>query len=102
MITDINEIVAQCGEDSKNWFPELAENVEFMGLAAAGEVGELCNLLKKAKRGTHTFEELSGKIVAEAMDAIIYLFNILDIEGQDAAALYHHIRTNNVKRFGHE
>lgn len=102
MIADINEIVDQCGEDSANWFPKLALDTEFMALAAAGEVGELCNLVKKVKRGTHTLEDLSGKIVAEAMDAIIYLFNILYIEDQDAAALYEHIRNNNVKRFSHE
>jgi NTP pyrophosphatase (non-canonical NTP hydrolase) len=100
MILDINEVVAQCGRDSRDWFPDLAENTFFMAACAAGETGELLNLLKKVERGTHTPEEVSERVVSEAMDAIIYLFNILDIQEVDAAALYDRIRENNVRRFG--
>ena len=100
MITDINLIAEQCGEDSRTWFPDLASSTTFMALAAAGEVGELCNLIKKVERGTHSPEDVAGQVVSEAMDAIIYLLNILDIEGQDVAALYDKIRENNARRFG--
>jgi NTP pyrophosphatase (non-canonical NTP hydrolase) len=97
---NINDIAEQCGRDSKEWFPDLAQNTTFMALAAAGEVGELCNLVKKVERGTHSPDEVAGQIVQEAMDAIIYLLCILDIEGQDVAALYNMIRSRNVGRFG--
>src|ERR1700760_4839117 len=100
MITDINLIAEQCGEDSRTWFPDLASSTTFMALAAAGEVGELCHLIKKVERGTHSPEDVAGQVVSEAMDAIIYLLNILDIEGQDVAALYDKIRENNARRFG--
>ncbi len=102
MITDINEIVEQCGQDSKNWFPNHADSITFMALAAAGEVGELCNLVKKVERGTHSPEEVHWNIASEAVDALIYLCNVLSILEVDVAALYDKIRENNVRRFGHE
>jgi NTP pyrophosphatase (non-canonical NTP hydrolase) len=100
VITDINAIAVQCGNDSRAWFPDIAEDLDFMALAAAGEIGELCNVLKKVRRGTHTYEEMRDQIASESVDAIIYLLNILDIEGQDIAALYEMIREKNVVRFG--
>lgn len=40
--------------------------------AIAGEVGELCNLLKKCKRGDFTEEEKIKEIAEEIADIIIY------------------------------
>jgi NTP pyrophosphatase (non-canonical NTP hydrolase) len=100
MLTDINAIAYECGKDSEDWFPSTSDNAMFMILAACGEVGELANLQKKIERGTHAPDDLSGKMVEEAMDAIIYLFCYLDLEGQNVAALYERIRTANVGRFG--
>jgi hypothetical protein len=97
---DIDDIAEQCGNDSRDWFPNFADNTTLYALAAAGEVGELCNVIKKVERGTHTYEEVSGQIVSEAMDAVIYLLCLLDYEGQDVAALYDKFRSQNVARFG--
>jgi hypothetical protein len=100
MISDINEIADQIGEDGVTWFPDLAHNTTFMALAAAGEVGELCNLLKKIERGTHSPDELEDGVVSETMDAIIYLLAILWIHEVDVVNLYNKIREHNVERFG--
>lgn len=100
MITDIDDIIGQCLEDSEEWFPDLAGNITFMALAAAGEVGEMCNLIKKVERGTHAPEEVADQVANEVVDAIIYLLNILGIQKKDFSSLYDKIRENNVNRFG--
>jgi len=100
MLTDVDDIIEQCLEDSESWFPDLAHNTTFMALAAAGEVGEMCNLVKKVERGTHSPDEVADQIASEAVDAIIYLFNILAIQKRDFASLYDKIRENNAQRFG--
>jgi NTP pyrophosphatase (non-canonical NTP hydrolase) len=100
VITHINEIARQIDDDGRAWFPDLSDNKFFMAAAAAGEIGELINLLKKVERGTHTDEEVADEADKEAMDAIIYLLAFLHLDGQDIAALYEKIRENNVRRFG--
>ncbi len=55
--------------DDKEWsLPEW-------GNATAGEVGELCNVIKKIHRGDFTLEEANEKelIADEAADVVIYL-----------------------------
>lgn len=52
-------------------------------LAIADEAGELCNLLKKARRGDFTVEERKADILAEIADVMIYcdlLMSRLDAE----------------------
>lgn len=100
MLTDINEIAHQIDDDGRAWFPDLSDNKFFMAAAAAGEIGELINLLKKVERGTHTDEEVEDEADKEAMDAIIYLLAFLYLDGQDIAALYEKVRSQNVRRFG--
>jgi hypothetical protein len=100
MLTDINEIAYEIGKDGEDWFPDLCRNRFFMAAAAAGEVGELINVLKKVERGDCTIDEVTEQVDNEAVDAIIYLLAILDIDEQDVAALYAKIRENNVRRFG--
>jgi NTP pyrophosphatase (non-canonical NTP hydrolase) len=55
--------------DDKEWsLPEW-------GNATAGEVGELCNVIKKIHRGDYTLKEANEKelIADEAADVVIYL-----------------------------
>lgn len=59
----------QCYYDAKSWsLPEW-------GNATAGEVGELCNVIKKIHRGDFTLEEANDKnlLAYEAADVVIYL-----------------------------
>lgn len=69
---------------AKRWAPWSPEDLRFLSLALAGEVGEFCNLIKKAWRGditkkkrrrwkAETREELADiriylELVARAMD----------------------------------
>src|SRR6266478_7991104 len=41
-------------------------------LALAGEVGELCNLLKKVKRGDFPLEQVRKDVLKEVADIITY------------------------------
>lgn len=63
----------------KNWAPWGPEDVRFLALAMAGEVGELLNLIKKQWRGdlaTATSDQASShymKVRGEMADVRIYL-----------------------------
>ncbi len=50
----------------KDWTPQD------WALAMAGEVGELCNLLKKVKRGDFSMEEVRDEVLKEVADVITY------------------------------
>lgn len=100
MITDIDLIAEQCLKDSKDWFPDLADNTFFMAAAAAGEAGECVNKLKKVERGTHTPDEVAYDAAAEAMDNIIYALHVIALTGYTPSALYNDIREKNAQRFG--
>lgn len=79
----IHEIVV------KKWSAWSEEDCRFLALALAGEVGELCNLIKKAWRGDIT-EEKSAKWKAdvreELADIRIYLELLALAEGVDLDA----------------
>lgn len=63
--------------DVKDYFPELAKDVEqlilHMGLSLAGEVGEVANELKKWHRGDFGFIDLQTRLGKELPDILIYL-----------------------------
>lgn len=52
-------------------FPTCADwTLQDWGCSLAGEVGELCNMLKKLRRGDFTLKILRKKILAELADII--------------------------------
>ena len=56
------------------------QNLGFMGLAVAGEVGELANVIKKIWRGSvdeDKMKELFNALDEEAVDVLIYLCEIV-------------------------
>lgn len=55
------------------------------GNALAGETGELCNVLKKIRRGDFTLEAANEKelIADEAADVVIYLDQLCQLAGID-------------------
>lgn len=85
--------------DTERWFPKT-RNLPFMGLALAGEVGEVCNLLKKVERGTHTLDEIRAELKEEVVDVFTYLLNIAAMLNLDLEEGYETKRTKNGKRFG--
>ena len=96
----LEEIIRQCGEDSYEWFPDTSWDLFFMAASAAGEAGECVNQAKKARRGTHTSDEVRAKIEEEAIDTLIYLCNIFYILGTNVSEAYSAKRAHNEKRFG--
>lgn len=103
--TTLAEIVQQCGEDSRAWFPKVyaltdIEALAHHALAACGEAGELANNVKKVWRGSRTLEEAREDIVEEAMDVFIYVMNVFEMLGiVDPVELYNYKRSLNVTRF---
>lgn len=96
---NINLIVHEVRRDTKEWFPDKADDLGFMGLALAGELGELCNLIKKVERGDLTLDEARKDIGEEATDVLIYLCEIFGILGISPSHMYDIKRRKNVARF---
>lgn len=53
-------------------------------LAIAGEAGELCNVLKKVRRGSIALEDCKADVAEEAADVIIYCNLLLACLGVEA------------------
>ncbi len=101
-MNDLLGMVHQCRTDTRRWFPNQEEDLGFQGLALAGEVGELCNLIKKVERGSMTFEEARDAMGEEAADVLIYLCNIFATIDVDPTKVYAAKRRKNELRFGKE
>jgi NTP pyrophosphatase (non-canonical NTP hydrolase) len=101
--SEMAEMVKQCKEDSERWFPDTAhDNLPFLVLALAGEVGELANVVKKIVRGSLDGKDAAVKrqLDMEATDVLVYLLNIFGVLGVDPKKAYDNIRQLNEKRFG--
>ena len=98
----LNEIVDQCLEDSKEWFPTRVTDLGYLTVCLAGEVGEFANLIKKAMRGTHDIgdEEFFTEMAFEVIDIFIYLANIAGALNLNLEELYKIKREVNYERFG--
>ena len=87
-------------DDSKDYFPEHEDSPFFLALALAGEVGEVCNKVKKYMRGDFDFEELQAQLDSELPDILIYLVMLSDNLGIDLEEQYHIKKEFNDARFG--
>jgi NTP pyrophosphatase (non-canonical NTP hydrolase) len=99
-IRDIDDVIQQCLEDSRAWFPEVAGDVTFLALAVSGEVGEASDWVKKVWRGSKTWAEVDEQLREEYIDAFIYLMNIFGELGIDPIEEYKKKREFNLERFG--
>lgn len=52
-------------------------------VAATGELGEACNLLKKVRRGDDHLRAFRAELGDELSDAVIYLLQLMDRAGID-------------------
>lgn len=98
----LNEIVEQCHEDSKEWFPNKVKDLGYFTVCLAGEVGEFANLIKKAMRGTHDLsdDEFFIDVAFELTDVLIYVAIIAGALNLDLEELYTIKREVNSERFG--
>ena len=53
-------------------FPPQCQEIRFLALAMAGEVGELCNIVKKAERGDFSVMDKRDDIIKEIADVMTY------------------------------
>ncbi len=93
----------ECLEDSKRWFPHVANSITHVTLGMAGEAGEFANIVKKIERGDLDINDAATRIRLreEATDIYIYLLNIAGLLNFDLSKSYYATRANNEKRFGH-
>jgi NTP pyrophosphatase (non-canonical NTP hydrolase) len=101
-LSEMGELVKQCQDDTKRWFPGTEPNLPFLVLALAGEVGELANVVKKIVRGSLDPKDAAVKrmLDMEATDALVYLLNIFGVLNVDPKKAYDMVRTLNEQRFG--
>lgn len=93
-------LAQQCHNDSKVWFPEQTNDLGFMALALAGEVGELCNIVKKVERGSVALDDVRAELAEEAADVLTYLLNVFALTGTNPDKMYALKRAKNIRRFG--
>lgn len=93
----------QCLEDSRRWFPDISGSVMHHAVGLAGEVGEACNIIKKADRGSINLNEAlqRHRLAMELTDAYTYLLNLAGLLGIDLAKAFEIKRAENEQRFGH-
>lgn len=101
MNLSLHELQQQCEADSSLYFTDVNRftTVQFHLLALAGEVGELCNDLKKQMRGdmdAHAFSDLAK---TELPDILIYLLLLANTLGIDLEDAYEAKREFNHGRF---
>lgn len=98
---DLVEMQAECLDMSERWFPDVAHSLAHHCLALAGEVGELCNLVKKVERGSLPLtEEVMVELAMETTDVLIYVLNIGAVLNVDLDTLYRLKQDYNEERFG--
>lgn len=98
---DLIEIQQQEVDDSPRYFPaHNSDGLEFLGCALAGEVGEICNEIKKWSRGDFDFVELAGRLRNELPDALIYLVMLAGAMKINLNTAYAEKKEYNEQRFG--
>jgi len=96
---DIKEIQHTEATDSTHYFPSLEQGYAYLGVALAGEVGEICNMIKKYERGSITADEMQHVIYEEAPDVLIYLVMLADFAGIDLEGAYRDKKEYNERRY---
>lgn len=97
----LEDIARQCLADSKEWFPNHAQDMGYLTICLAGEVGEFANLIKKGMRGTYEIGDgnYTQMLAMELTDVFIYLMNLAGLMGVDMEKMYQIKREINRERF---
>lgn len=96
---DLSWIQRREAEDTSHYFPELKGGYAYLGVALAGEVGEICNNIKKYERGSMTMTELIDTLHEELPDVLIYLVMLADFANLDLEAAYAQKKEYNERRY---
>ncbi len=97
---DLLEIQQIEADDSKDYFPDHEDSPFFLALAMAGEVGEVCNNVKKYLRGDFEGDELQKRLMDELPDVLIYLVMLADEMNFSLEMAYDIKKEYNDARFG--
>lgn len=100
----LEDIAHQCLEDSKEWFPNHAQDMGYQTICLVGETGEFANLIKKGMRGTYEIDDpdYTRLLTLELTDIFIYLMNLVGLMGIDMEKMYQIKREINRERFGND
>ncbi|MFQ5884531.1 MAG: MazG-like family protein [Thermoplasmata archaeon] len=74
-------------------------SIQYWCLALAGEIGELCNLVKKETRDQVSMKEV---IAEEMADILIYLCMMANSLGVDLEEEFYRKQKKNIQRFGED
>jgi len=105
---EVEDLLAQLAvevmSDSEKWFGSQDDtdhhSLENIALCLVGEVGELCNYVKKLNRGDEATEETLAAMDEEAVDTFIYLLKYAAFRDLDLFEGYLKKREKNARRFG--
>jgi NTP pyrophosphatase (non-canonical NTP hydrolase) len=90
----------QCLGDNEEWFPDQARDSIHHILSMVGELGEVCNIIKKIQRGSLTMAEAKDHLHEEMIDVLIYWMSAAAIMGINIEEVYNDKRRVNESRFG--
>lgn len=96
-------LAAAWTERSQRWFPQCWDTEQHAimhhAIGLAGEVGEVCNLIKKQDRDGYDLDR-NVKIRTEIVDSLCYLLMLGDRFGVDWADEIKDMNDRNTKRWG--
>lgn len=96
------KIQREVNDDTEKWFPSTKDDVCYLGLCLAGEVGEVLNHIKKYERGSKNMAELRMDAADELADVLIYLAMLANALEVDLAYEYDRKRVINEARFSRD
>ena len=91
-------------DDSRHYFPSLAgetveEEVLYLAVALSGEVGEVCNNIKKWYRDNWSMNQIRTELAKELPDILIYLVMLAGSLDIDLDSAYQAKKEYNNERF---
>ena len=86
-------------EDSTHYWPDHKDGHEYLGICLAGEVGEVCNDIKKYSRGTYDWDDLVDHLDGELADVLIYLVMLAEFFEIDLEEAYKRKKAFNDRRY---
>lgn len=95
----LRDIQSREESDSSHYWPDHQEGHEYLGICLAGEVGEVCNELKKYSRSTYDWLDIKSKLESELPDVLIYLVMLAEFFDIDLEEAYEKKKEYNDRRY---
>jgi NTP pyrophosphatase (non-canonical NTP hydrolase) len=96
----IEDYIQEMEEDSRRWFDiEEGWDITTLVLGLAGETGEVCDLIKKWRRGSLTYQDIEANLQTELIDVFHYWCLLIGLLKIDVDEVYRAKREFNIARF---